>query len=186
MTKMQRLSLVLVMLFLCTGCDQLTKDIAKKTLISSPTISLLNDTIRIQYVENHGAFLGIGSNLPDEVRFVIFALFAGLVLLMTLVYTIKSDELKLMQAAGLSILAAGGMGNLIDRIFNQGVAIDFLNIGIGRFRTGIFNVADLFILAGAALFIFSLKGIDDRFLHPAYSQAHTENDRGGTGTQHQR
>ena len=46
------------------------------------------------------------------------------------------------------------MGNLIDRIMNQGAVIDFMNIGIGPIRTGVFNVADLAILAG--IFIFAV------------------------------
>ncbi len=32
--------------------------------------------------------------------------------------------------------------------------IDFLNVGLGQFRTGIFNVADIAIIAGVALLLF--------------------------------
>jgi signal peptidase II len=52
------------------------------------------------------------------------------------------------------LVAAGGISNLIDRLFYDGRVTDFLNVGIGSFRIGIFNVADMAILAGALLLIF--------------------------------
>jgi signal peptidase II len=51
---------------------------------------------------------------------------------------------------GLVLFVAGGASNLIDRIL-QGRVVDFLNVGVGTLRTGVFNVADVAIMAGAAL-----------------------------------
>ena len=53
--------------------------------------------------------------------------------------------------AGLAIFVAGGLSNWIDRLL-RGSVVDFLNVGIGPWRTGVFNVADVAILAGAVLF----------------------------------
>ncbi|MBN2117010.1 MAG: signal peptidase II [Anaerolineales bacterium] len=131
----------------------MTKDIAQERLASSPPISLLNDTIRIQYMENTGATLGLGSNLPREVRFALFVLLNGLISVMTLLYALKLHDLRLMQIVGLLLVASGGLGNLLDRLFNNGAAIDFMKIGIGSLRTGVFNVADLLVVAGAAIFM---------------------------------
>lgn len=158
MTKIHRLTLAIFMLFFCTGFDQVTKDVAHEKLIASPPISLMSDTIRIQYVENQGAILGLGSNLPDNVRFMIFVLFNGLITTLTLVCALKMRDLRFIQVAGLLLVASGGLGNLLDRLFNNGAVIDFMNIGMGPLRTGIFNVADIFVMAGASLFIvFSLR-----------------------------
>jgi signal peptidase II len=55
---------------------------------------------------------------------------------------------------GAVLLAAGGIGNLIDRILRDGAVIDFMNLGIGPVRTGIFNVADVQIMAAVAIFVF--------------------------------
>jgi signal peptidase II len=52
----------------------------------------------------------------------------------------------------LMLFVAGGLSNLIDRVA-MGTVIDFLNVGIGSFRTGIFNVADVAIMVGAAMLI---------------------------------
>jgi signal peptidase II len=89
---------------------------------------------------------------------MIFVLFNGLISIVTLVYALKAHDLRTVQWVGLLLIASGGIGNLLDRIFNNGAAIDFMNVGIGSLRTGIFNVADLFVVAGASMFIlFSLK-----------------------------
>jgi len=153
LTGTQRLVLAIMVLFCCTGFDQITKDVAQERLASSPPISLLNDTIRIQYMENTGATLGLGSSLPSEVRFVLFVLLNGLISVMTLIYALKLDGLRLMQIVGLLLVASGGLGNLLDRLFNNGAAIDFMNIGIGSIRTGVFNVADILVVTGAAIFM---------------------------------
>ena len=54
--------------------------------------------------------------------------------------------------AGLLLFLAGGTSNLIDRV-TLGRVIDFLNVGIGQLRTGIFNVADMAIVAGVVILI---------------------------------
>ena len=51
-------------------------------------------------------------------------------------------------------MVGGGFGNLIDRIFNEGRVIDFVNIGIGSLRTGLFNKADISITLGEVWFLF--------------------------------
>jgi len=55
--------------------------------------------------------------------------------------------------AGFALILSGGGSNLYDRIVNDGAVIDFLNIGISSVRTGIFNVADMAIMAGAVLIV---------------------------------
>ena len=55
----------------------------------------------------------------------------------------------------LSLIAGGGVGNWIDRVTNDGRVTDFLNVGVGNLRTGIFNVADMVLMAGVAIFMLS-------------------------------
>jgi signal peptidase II len=49
-----------------------------------------------------------------------------------------------------ALFIAGGTSNLLDRI-TYGMVIDFMNVGIGPLRTGIFNVADMAIMLGAGM-----------------------------------
>ena len=53
---------------------------------------------------------------------------------------------------GAALVVAGGTSNLMDRI-SYGMVIDFMNVGIGPVRTGIFNVADMAILLGAGIVV---------------------------------
>ncbi|MGE0642983.1 MAG: signal peptidase II [Nitrospira sp.] len=46
---------------------------------------------------------------------------------------------------------SGGLSNLFNRLRHDGRVIDFLNLGIGSLRIGIFNVADACITAGISL-----------------------------------
>jgi signal peptidase II len=51
----------------------------------------------------------------------------------------------------LALFLGGGIGNLIDRLTNDGRVIDFMHIGFGFLRTGIFNVADMALMTGVVL-----------------------------------
>ena len=55
---------------------------------------------------------------------------------------------------GMALFVAGGSSNLLDRL-TRGSVIDFMNVGLGPLRTGIFNVADMAIMLGAGLVILS-------------------------------
>ena len=159
MKRIHRLGLVVLILMSCTSCDQVIKGIAKESLASSAPISILNGLVRVEYTENPGAILGMGANLPSEIRLLFFVIFVSVVLTLTLVFAINMHGLSLMHIVGLSLIAAGGIGNLLDRLFNKGLVIDFVSLGIGPLRTGIFNLADAAIFGGVAIFLlFGAKG----------------------------
>jgi signal peptidase II len=67
---------------------------------------------------------------------------------------LTSRKLKIIDITALSLFLGGGVSNFYDRATNSGAVIDFLNIGVGSFRTGIFNVADMAIMLGAAILLF--------------------------------
>jgi signal peptidase II len=158
MKRIHRLGLVVLILITCTGCDRMTKSLAKESLAASAPISLLNDSIRIEYSENHGALLGLGANLPGEARFLFLVVFVSLAVAITLAFAVSLRSFGPIPLIGLSLVAAGGLGNLLDRLFNDGAAIDFIRLGIGPLRTGIFNVADVAIVAGiCVLLLFNAR-----------------------------
>jgi signal peptidase II len=135
------------------GCDRVTKHVATLTLEGQPVRSYLGDTIRLGYAENTGGFLSLGAELPDSVRTAVFTIATGLVLLALVVVAIRGrwSGLKL---AALVLFVAGGASNWIDRAL-RGSVVDFLNVGIGSLRTGIFNVADMAIMLGVALLLLA-------------------------------
>lgn len=143
-----------VVLGSCVGCDQVTKVVAQARLAGHDSVSLLGDTVRLSYVENPGAFLGLGSGLSGSVRFWIFGVLVALVLVTLGVRGVTSRAASPARLASIALLIGGGVGNLIDRA-SLGTVRDFLNIGVGPIRTGIFNVADVAITVGAAAIVFS-------------------------------
>jgi signal peptidase II len=134
----------------------MAKVTAKHYLAVSP-ISYLSGLLRLQYVENPGAFLSAGANLPEGGRFWVFTIFTGLGLAGLLLFVATSRRLNLTQVIALSLMIGGGAGNLIDRIFNHGAVIDFLNLGVGSLRTGVFNAADVQIVVGITVLL--LQGL---------------------------
>jgi signal peptidase II len=147
---------VLGMIVSTIGCDRATKELAERRLAGGPRHSFLADTIRVEYVENRGAFLGLGAGLSAQWRMGLFTLGTGLLLAGVGVALVRL-QLNGRWLVGLSLLWAGGAANLIDRV-TRGSVVDFMNVGIGVLRTGIFNVADLAITVGAALLVLRLGG----------------------------
>ena len=151
MRSIPRYFIVMLTLFCCVGCDQVSKSAARAFLTSGVTRSFLADSLRLQLVQNPGSFLSLGASLPPAWRFVIFT-GAVAVLLLALVYAaLFAGRLDRIRFVALTLVAGGGISNLIDRLMFQGRVTDFLNVGLGSLRTGIFNVADMMILAGALL-----------------------------------
>jgi len=142
----------LVVLF-TLGCDQVTKRVASMALKGDPPRSFLADTLRLQYAENQGAFLSLGAGWSEPLRFGLFALGNALLLGLIAALLLRSRGLRVGELLGFCLLAAGGASNLIDRLTNGGAVVDFLNLGVGGLRTGIFNVADLAITGGVALLL---------------------------------
>lgn len=145
---------VLVFVALATiGCDQATKAVAISELAAGPDRSFLSDAVRLSYVENTGGFLSLGAGLPPAVRTAVFTVATGLGLLALLVVAVRrrSDGWA---AVGLMLLVSGGASNWFDRLL-RGSVVDFLNVGFGPVRTGVFNVADVAIMAGAMMFMLA-------------------------------
>lgn len=134
----------------CVGLDQVTKAIASSRLVLGERHSFLADTFRLELAHNSGAFLGLGATLPEGVRVHLFTWFVGLLVLGALWFAFRPSS-PARHALGAALVAAGGLGNLWDRIATGGWVVDFLNLGVGWLRTGIFNVADVALMAGVAL-----------------------------------
>ena len=152
---------VLLMAIVTTiGCDRVTKHAAATTLSGGPSRSFLADTFRLEYVENTGAFLNLGADWPLPVRTAVFGLGNGL-LLMALAVAAMRWRFSGPALLGVALFIAGGASNLLDRI-TYGVVIDFMTVGFGPLRTGIFNVADMAIMLGASILVIEANRSDRR------------------------
>lgn len=140
------------------GCDRVTKELAKSHLMNRPSSSYLHNSFRLVYVENTGAAMSLGDDLPESAGFWLLGMLPLLLLLALTASAIRrSKENSLMKMLSYALIIAGGLGNIIDRIiFNRHVT-DFMIINIFHLHTGIFNVADLCVTAGAIGLLFFYK-----------------------------
>jgi signal peptidase II len=86
------------------------------------------------------------------------ALFVGLVpVLLALVCSlaVRAGLPSWLALVGLALVAGGGLANWLDRMLHDGAVTDYVSLGVGGLRTGIFNLADLAIVAGVAAFLLA-------------------------------
>src|SRR5579864_6194467 len=153
MQSFRRFIVVLLTLSCCVGCDQVSKSAARSMLHSGVVESLFADSLRLQLTENPGSFLSLGASLPEQLRFTLFTAAVTVVLIGLVCAALFARRLSTARFIALALVAGGGLSNLIDRLLYDGRVTDFLNVGIGTVRTGIFNPADMAIMAGVLLLI---------------------------------
>lgn len=153
MNFLKRLVLILAVLIACVGCDQATKSVAQSVLSETKAMSYLGDTVRFQLAYNDGAFLNLGASLPSAWRLGLLSIGVGVLLLAISAYAFLCSPGNRLQVLAAALLLAGGLGNLIDRVTHGGLVVDFINLGIGPLRTGIFNIADVAITVAVLILV---------------------------------
>jgi signal peptidase II len=147
--------LALVLMLTTIGCDRVTKHLATTRLAGNFPRAYLNGTVRLEYAENPGAFLSLGENLPNWARTGVLTIAATLGLAAVAVAAFKLRR-RSTAFIGAILFIAGGASNLVDR-FTRGSVVDFVNVGVGSLRTGIFNVADVALMVGVGLIVLGLN-----------------------------
>ena len=130
--------------------DQILKQIMVSSLTPGEPVYLIGDWFRLLLVFNPGAAFSLGSNSTW--------LFTTIQLIFVVGALIAAPRLKTRwELVGLSLIAGGALGNLIDRLFRDpgfwfGHVVDYISIG----SFAVFNFADMAINAGVVVFIISL------------------------------
>jgi signal peptidase II len=149
--KWARALIVFMVLILNVGCDQATKAWVRQAVDFNERISLMETPLNFQLtltkVQNHGAFLGLGGQWSEGLRDVLFTGLPVLFLLAALVYVLVNANLRPFLTLSYCLFIGGGVGNVYDR-FTLGSVTDFLHLRFLNLQTGIFNVADMSIMAG--------------------------------------
>lgn len=147
-----KFAFLLIIVALNLGCDQVSKIIARKNIEQYEQITIIKDRFILTKVENTGAFLSAGSNLPEFVRITVLTILPILVLGYGLWFLYSNKYLPRLMQIGVCFLVGGGIGNIYDRIV-YGSVTDFLHMDFVLFRTGIFNMADVSIMVGIGLLL---------------------------------
>jgi len=124
--------------------DQLTKLLVNKTLFLNQSIPVIKGIFHFTLIYNRGAAFGILKNQTP--LFIVTSIFA----IVLICSNLRHNKEKAIYKISLSLILAGALGNLIDRIF-FGYVIDFLDFRIWP----VFNLADSAITVGAILLALS-------------------------------
>ncbi len=158
----RRGSIFFCVLTACVGCDHASKRAAEALLAGSAGLSLAGDTIQFQLASNPGAFLSLGAELPETVRHILLLGLVPLLLAIVCLSFAISLRTSRAQWLALALVAGGGIGNWLDRVLHDGTVTDFVSVGLGGLRTGIFNLADLAVVAGVGLLLVTTGGSSSR------------------------
>ena len=154
--KNKRAILTVLIVLLNIGIDQFSKWIARLTIANNEIIPILKGTIVFIKAENIGAALGIGAGLPSMLKVFYLQLLPIAILLFLFRMIVIDKELPKLIIVGVAIAIGGAFGNILDRIL-YGSVTDFIQLHIGTYTTGIFNIADISVIIGLVLVIVDLS-----------------------------
>lgn len=153
---------MLIIIFVATcvlvGIDQIIKAWAIESLVGQGSRQFIKigskEIINLRYLENDGALFGSFSGMR-------WLLIISVVILVSacIIYLIRNyKQMSKLLTFSLTLVISGGVGNLIDRIFRNGVVIDYIEIRL--FDFAIFNFADCCVTIGVALLVIYIIFID--------------------------
>ena len=150
-----------IVIILLIAADQITKHIVVANMELNQTVPAIEGLLDWTYILNDGASFGM---MGGKTVFLIIVTCAVMGVLAWFLYSGKLEHIT-GQISGMLILA-GGIGNLIDRIFNNGLVVDFIDIDPmlePLFTFPKFNVADCCVCCGGVLFcVYILFFYDDK------------------------
>lgn len=130
------------------GIDRLTKWLVVSNMELDNTIHIIKvgdtEVLNIYYCLNNGAAF---SKLSGQT--ILLIVITSIVILGLLFLMVTKRVKRPIYMAAVSLIIGGGIGNLIDRIFNDGLVVDFIDFRLINFP--IFNFADICAVCGAGL-----------------------------------
>lgn len=155
-----------IMVTILITLDQLTKGLIERLLSGGESLTVIPGFFQIKMSLNTGAAWGFLSDMSWGIHVLSLL---SLIMSLLLIYWLKGTEDKKGRIV-LSLILAGSLGNLIDRV-RIGAVTDFLMFNFGSWYFPSFNVADMCITIGAGLLIlFAL--IDKNFLNSIFRLEH--------------
>ena len=146
MSKRKTITIGVIILLLIILFDQVTK-----MILINQNITIIPNFLSFNYTQNTGAAFNIGTNN------IITIIIINVIIIGLIIKFIKDNDLHIGALFSLFIVLAGGISNLIDRIF-RGFVIDFIDVNIFNFPN--FNVADICIVLGIIfLIVITIKSM---------------------------
>lgn len=141
--------LILVLLIV----DQITKAIVFQKIPFLSSQSIIPGFFNITHIHNRGAIFGFFSQSDSQFLHIVLMLATLVALALVVYYFFMIPTAEKLTKISLSLILAGALGNLIDRVF-RGYVIDFLDLYVKKWHWPSFNVADSCVTIGAFLLVF--------------------------------
>lgn len=174
--KKKLLGMDIILAVLLLAIDQFTKYLAVVYLKGQEAISLIKGVLELRYLENRGAAFGMFQN-QKIFLLAVSVIFMGVI--SYFLYRIPDEKKFLVMHILASVIIAGGLGNMIDRI-RLDYVVDFIYFVLIDFP--IFNVADCFVVVATILIfilmLFVYKDEDMEFLSRKSQKNHTAEESG--------
>ena len=138
--------MVLIAAALLTAIDQITKYVIINNIPFGSSVEILPGIVDFTYIHNQGAAFG----MLQGMSWVLLSVSAVVILLCLALLLRRSFQSPIMTWA-ITFVLAGGLGNMIDRIFRGGNVGDFIELKFIDFA--IFNFADICVTFGAMLIV---------------------------------
>ncbi len=114
---------------------------------------VFGSVLRFTLTYNTGAAMNLSVGAASR---LVFTVIAGLMLVVIFQMYRRAPHHDVAQSAALALIAAGALGNVIDRLRSTRGVVDFIDVGVGDARFWTFNIADAGVTVGAALLAFLL------------------------------
>lgn len=142
--------LYIIIIILGVLVDQLSKYYVVKDLMGIGSYPLIENVFHLTYCENTGAAF---SALSGKQGFLIGFTILMVIVVLGLFFCIPKIKKYTVANLGLSLIASGAIGNLIDRI-RLNYVVDFFDFRLIGFA--IFNMADCFVVIGCGLMVYAI------------------------------
>ena len=150
---MKRASLLVTdfMLFvILVIADQLTKHLAVVRLKNQAAYNLINGILEFDYLENRGAAFGV---LQNQKYFFVFVALIFIGVIVFVLIKVPTQKKYYSLNILLVMIAAGAVGNMIDRV-RYDYVVDFIYLVCIQFP--IFNVADIYVTTATVILVFQI------------------------------
>ncbi|MBQ8323367.1 MAG: signal peptidase II [Clostridia bacterium] len=154
--------------------DQLTKLFAQvyfEAAGAPQSVPIIKGWIELTLTHNRGISYGMGANAPEWAKILVVAVTGVMMTALAILY-FKLDKRRVWLRTALVFVVAGGVGNLIDRVYYRvwvtggaGGVRDMVDLS--RFGFAVCNFADFFISAGAVMLVLAMLFLDPIALFPA-------------------
>ena len=159
----------LIAIVLMVVIDQVSKVITISQLALRERITVIDNFFALSHIKNTGISVGAFSDAGPIFYIAVYALAIGV-----FVFLAKDINFKTKKLYSICILMmiAGGVGNLIDRLFFGEVTDMLILILFGRELFGVFNIADVLLVVGMVLFTYDL--VVEDIIKPRWNKKPTE------------